>query len=337
MEKVNNPHDRLIRETLSRKETAIDFFKNYLPENILELIDTDTIEISKDSFIEKELADFYSDILYKVEYKGSPGFVYLLFEHKSYQETLIQFQLFGYIHKIYSLYLKQTKAKKLPIILPIVLYHGRKKWEISTQFSGIIEGPFKAFKEYVPDFKYILFDLTQYTDEQIKGNVQTQLALLLLKYILDPDLLEKLPDILSLLSEIINQDTGLQTLEVLLRYLYSTIEDKNMDKVKNIFEQTLSNKKGVSAMATIAEKFINEGIQQGRQQGIQQGIQRGRQQGIQQGLQQAIELGLELKFGDKGLSYVQKIKNITDIQKLENIVKAIKLVKKLDELDYIIG
>jgi hypothetical protein len=210
-----------------------------------------------------------------------------------------------------------SKAKKLPIILPIVLYHGRKKWEISTQFSGIIEGPFKAFKEYVPDFKYILFDLTQYTDEQIKGNVQTQLALLLLKYILDPDLLEKLPDILSLLSEIINQDTGLQTLEVLLRYLYSTIEDKNMDKVKNIFEQTLSNKKGVSAMATIAEKFINEGIQQG--------------------LHQAIELGLELKFGDKGLSYVQKIKNITDIQKLENIVKAIKLVKKLDELDYIIG
>ena len=65
------------------------------------------------------------------------------------------------------------------------------------------------------DFKYI-----QYTDEQIKGNVQTQLALLLLKYILDPDLFKKLPNILSLFSEIFHQDTGLQTIEVMLRYLF---------------------------------------------------------------------------------------------------------------------
>ena len=106
-----------------------------------------------------------------------------------------------------------------------------------------------------------------------------------------------------------------------------------MDKVKNIVEQALSNEKGVSTMGTIAEKFINEGIQQGRQQGIQHG----RQQGIQQGLQQAIELGLEIKFGDKGLLYAQKIKDITDIQKLQNIMKAIKTIKKLNELDQVIN
>ena len=169
----------------------------------------------------------------------------------------------------------------------------------------------------MPDFKYILFDLTQYTDEQIKGNVQTQLALLLLKYILDPDLFKKLPNILSLFSEIFHQDTGLQTIEVMLRYLFSTIEEKNLDRVKNIVEQALSNEKGVSTMGTIAEKFINEGIQQG--------------------IQQAIELGLEIKFGDKGLLYAQKIKDITDIQKLQNIMKAIKTIKKLNELDQVIS
>jgi hypothetical protein len=92
--------------------------------------------------------------------------------------------------------------------------------DLNTHFYSIIEGPYEAFKEYVLDFKYILFDLTQYTDEQIKGNVQTQLALLLLKYILDPDLFKKLPNILSIFSEIFHQDTGLQTIEVMLRYLF---------------------------------------------------------------------------------------------------------------------
>ena len=291
MDKVNNPHDRMIRETLSRKETAVDFFKNYLPNHVLDLIDMDSLEISKDSFIEKELADFYSDILYKVEYKGRPGFVYLLFEHKSYQETLIQFQLFGYIHKIYSLYLKQTKAKKLPIILPMVFYHGRKKWEISTRFSAVLDGPYEVFKGDILDFKYILLDLSRYTDEQIKIEIQIQLLLILLKYISDPVLFHKPPDMVSLLFRIIQQDTESQIFSTIFKYI------------------------------SIVFKEIYEG----------------RRIGYQQGLKQGLEMGLGIKFGDKGLSYVQKIKNITDIQKLQNIVEAIKIVKKLDELDYIIG
>jgi predicted transposase/invertase (TIGR01784 family) len=335
MEKVNNPHDRMIRETLSRKETAVSFFKNFLPEHILKIMDMESLEISKDSFIEKELADFYSDILYKVRFKDSPGFLYLLFEHKSYEEAFIQFQLFGYIHKIYSLYVKQTKAKKLPIILPMVLYHGRKKWEISTCFSAIIDGPYEVFKEYIPDFKYILLDLSQRTDDQIKGEVQLRVTLLLLKYIFDPALFEKLPEILSLFSQILQQDTGLQTIETLFKYLYSTIEDKNMEKVKNLVKKTLSNDKGELTMGTIAEKFINEGIQKGMQQGIQQGMQKGIQQGmqkgIQQGMQQAIEMDLEIKFGDQGLTYMEKIRKITDIQELKRIMKAVKLMQSLDE------
>ena len=35
-----------------------------LPGKALDLVDMSTLEISKDSFIEKELADYYPDILY---------------------------------------------------------------------------------------------------------------------------------------------------------------------------------------------------------------------------------------------------------------------------------
>ncbi|WP_229321829.1 Rpn family recombination-promoting nuclease/putative transposase, partial [Leptospira interrogans] len=36
---MTNPHDRLIRETLQDKEDAISFFKNSLPEKVIELLD----------------------------------------------------------------------------------------------------------------------------------------------------------------------------------------------------------------------------------------------------------------------------------------------------------
>jgi len=34
--KINNPHDRLFKETLSKKELAQSFLLNYLPQDILE-------------------------------------------------------------------------------------------------------------------------------------------------------------------------------------------------------------------------------------------------------------------------------------------------------------
>ena len=173
----------------------------------------------------------------------------------------------------------------------------------------------------MPDFKYILFDLTQYSDEEIKGEVHSRILLLLLKHIFDPDLFDKLPDILSLLAEVAKQDTGLQTIEALLRYLFSTIEDKNIGKIKNIVAKALTDEKGESVMTTIAERLRNEGIEQGLQQGIWQGI----------------EMDLDIRFGVQGLKFMEKIRNIQDIQKLKSIMKAVKVVQNIDELDKMIN
>ncbi|WP_232617252.1 Rpn family recombination-promoting nuclease/putative transposase [Leptospira kirschneri] len=42
---MTNPHDRLIRETLQDKEDAISFFKNSLPEKVIELLDLNRLEL----------------------------------------------------------------------------------------------------------------------------------------------------------------------------------------------------------------------------------------------------------------------------------------------------
>jgi hypothetical protein len=45
--RVVNPHDKLFRETYSNKENARSFLSNYLPEQVLKLVDLSTLEISK--------------------------------------------------------------------------------------------------------------------------------------------------------------------------------------------------------------------------------------------------------------------------------------------------
>ncbi|MGA1874773.1 MAG: Rpn family recombination-promoting nuclease/putative transposase [bacterium] len=50
-EALNHPHDKFIKEVLSNRENAQDFFLNYLPESIQAIIDLESLEICKDSFI----------------------------------------------------------------------------------------------------------------------------------------------------------------------------------------------------------------------------------------------------------------------------------------------
>ncbi|NWH06998.1 Rpn family recombination-promoting nuclease/putative transposase, partial [Desulfobacter latus] len=108
--KVVNPHDKVFREIYSNKENARSLLADKLPDNVLKLVDLNTLEISKDSFIEKELADYYSDILYRVDLTGgSQGFIYVLFEHKSYYDKFVHLQVLEYMVKIWRLYIKQHK------------------------------------------------------------------------------------------------------------------------------------------------------------------------------------------------------------------------------------
>jgi len=76
---VNHPHDKFFKEILGQRENAQDFFLNYLPDRIRALINLDSLEICKDSFIEKELNEYFSDLLYRLKlsgkYKGSPGYL----------------------------------------------------------------------------------------------------------------------------------------------------------------------------------------------------------------------------------------------------------------------
>lgn len=80
MDIINNPHDKFFKETLGDVSVAQDFIENYLPENILDIIDIDTISPLKDSFIEKELQEFYADLLFGVTINGEDGYLYFLFE-----------------------------------------------------------------------------------------------------------------------------------------------------------------------------------------------------------------------------------------------------------------
>lgn len=269
MDNVSNPHDKVFREIYSNKPEAQSFLDNYLPPDVRELLDLESVEIRKDSFIDDELRNYYSDLLYMVRLRGEPAYIYVLFEHKSYSDRLIHLQLLEYMLKIWRLHLKQHKKRRtsrktslsLPIILPFVIYHGSHSWSHDTRFSHLLTGPANELAAYIPDFSFMLTDLTEYSDAQIKGTILSQVILLLFKHIFDADIRPELPKVFGLLAELRRQETGLHYLETILRYLYSAVEI-SYEEMLAIAEHTLPEQGGKFAM-TIAEQLRQEGRQEG--------------------------------------------------------------------------
>ena len=126
--------------------------------------------------------------------------------------------------------------------------------------------------------------------------------MLLLKHIRDPDLLQKLPDILVLMRTLMEKQTGLQWLEVVIRYLAAVKDedDLSVKQIKEIAEQAISKDMGEYVM-TLAEKLRNEGEE------------RGIVKGKQEGLRKAIELGITLKFPGDLDTVMHKVNKIDDL------------------------
>ncbi len=54
----------------------------------------------------------------------------------------------------------------------VVIYYGKDNWNIKTTFGEMTNGyeelP-KGIKKYVLNYKYLLYYISRYTDEEIKG------------------------------------------------------------------------------------------------------------------------------------------------------------------------
>ena len=203
-------------------------------------------------------------------------------------------------------------------MIPLLICHGRKEWpENTVRLTSLLSGPTHDLAGYIPDFGFELYDLHRFSDDQIKGTIMSRAMLMLFKYIFKPELRHKLPEILSLLRTLMQKETGLQYLEVVIRYLASVLEEDELSRnqIKEMAEQAISKETGEYIM-TLAEKLHNEG----------------RLEGKLEGLREAIELGITLKFPGDIDTVMAGVNKIDDLDTLKQITEVIKSARDISAL-----
>jgi len=325
MADITNPHDRFFKEVLTRGNTAKQFLENYLPHDVTKLLDLDSLEYTKDTFIDKHLKEYFSDLLLKTYLKdGSRGYVYILFEHKSYQEPLTAFHLLRYMVKIWEMSLKNGETPGFPVIIPLVFYHGEKRWRAGLNLKSLFNHP-ENMVSFMPDFQYLLWDASGYSDEEIRGSVVLRVTLLIMKYIFREDLSGHLPGILRLMKDLSKKQTGIEYIETVLKYLVNAAPTDNIsyEEIKAAVNEALPNMGG-EIMPTVADSL--------REQGIQQGIL----QGILQNAREAVIVNLEVRFETVPRSLVKVLNEINDPSILGMLHRKALTAKSLEDFRHIV-
>lgn len=328
--KIQNPHDKFFKETFSNIAVAKDFINNYLPQSIINIIDINTLEPQKDSFINEELQEVFSDMLFRVNINKREGYIYFLFEHKSYTSKNISFQLLKYMLEIWEAKVKKENTNELPIIIPLVIYHGKDDWNIKGTLGEMIKGyedlP-EDVKKYVPDYEYLLYDISRYTDEQIKGEVQLRIILTIFRDIFTKDnkgLRDSIVRATEYLRELDNKQTGIEYFETFMRYVLNAgqkLTKEDIEDIINKVEKTYPE--GSEVVMTLAERFREEG----KMQGLEQGLKEGETKAL---VKTTIRL-LTKKFGTLTEDARAKIEKL-DAVTLEIIIDEILEYKSLEEV-----
>lgn len=265
---VQNPHDKFFRESFSRIEVARNFLEEYLPYDVSAEIQLDTLTLQSESFVDETLREHQTDLLYQAYLSsGETGYIYLLFEHKSYPDAEVAFQLLRYMVRIWTR--MREDGQKLQPIIPIVIYHGERKWNVSTDFQALFAHLPSALQDYTPQYHYLLRDFSHRSETELRGDLWLLTVLLVLRSILSPTLSTQLPDIIKLAMKLMEQHNGLDFVYTILYYLSVGTDKVSRIELEDALEQYGSQ--GNQIMATLAQQWVEEGIQQGIRQGIQQG------------------------------------------------------------------
>jgi predicted transposase/invertase (TIGR01784 family) len=252
-----NPHDAFVRSFLDKPRIAKDFLQTYLPKQIVEKLDFNSLKVEPGVFIEDSMKKYRTDLLYSIDLNGISANIYIVIEHKSYVDKNVAFQIFGYMSKIWERN-KQNKEKKKRII-PLLFYYSEKDWNFKTNFFDHVEKEPKEVDCFVPNFEIAFFNLNKL--EKIIGKAELQLLLMILKYKND---IERIKQVEKLI--LIN---GLS--ENYFMYIGYYLNYTSSGEDYTNFINKINNTRIGGNMVSIMEYKEQKGRQEGEQIGMQKG------------------------------------------------------------------
>ena len=305
---IKRPHDSFFKQLMRDPEALKDFLKGFLPESLSERIDYDSVRVIDTEKTDRKYRKLYLDLSVECKISGEESEIYIVFEHKSYPDRFTLIQMLNYLSAVWEDNIK-NKERLRPII-PVVFYHGPRRFNLPTEFADYFEVD-EVIRDFLLNFKIVLFDTNRHTDEEILqacDNFYLAASLLAMKHIFKD--IESFKPIFRHIVQL-DRDHFL----MVLQYVIMT-KDFQEEELEEIIK-----KAGGDTMPSLAQKWIDQGMQKGMQKGM-----------VREAREMVLD-ALETRFGNYPENLRERIVQMEDRDKLKEILRLILKVQRIEELE----
>lgn len=295
MKKKNStptPHDATFRQFLTQPEIARDFMELHLPAELRAICDLSTLKLESGSFVEDDLRQYFSDVLYSLDIVEGEGYVHVLIEHQSSPDKHMAFRLIRYAVAAMQRHLEAGHTK-LPLVIPVLFYVGKRSpYPYSTRWLDEFDDPELAHKLYSGAFP--LVDVTVIPDDDIMEHRSMAALTLLQKHIHQRDI-ATLTDRLAtlLMADYLSSPQVM----ALIHYLLQAGESADSEAfVRELAQRVPQHGDALMTIAQqLEQKGIEKGIEKGRMEGRTEGIQLGEQKGKLEVARSLLKMGMPIE------------------------------------------
>ncbi|SEE21786.1 Rpn family recombination-promoting nuclease/putative transposase [Ruania alba] len=284
-----NPHDAMFRAVVGVPANAASVLASALPAKITGGLDLDGLRLEPGSFVDEEMRQRHTDLLFSTRLNRDPTLVYVLVEHQSSPDPLMALRVLEYVTRIWWRHLDAgdesddphkprprpgATARTLPPVLPVVVYQGRRRWNTPTAMDGLYDDASEqALGSFLPRHQFVLQDLTGVEVEELLAAPLTpaaRLALAMLRFAPRQEHLAQVlerftPDVLDLV-----RTRADQMFTIIMEYAYQ-VSDTPPAQVRHYFEDL-----GPDAQ----EAYMSNTLERGRAEGVAEGVAKGVAKGV---------------------------------------------------------
>ena len=220
---------------------------------MLKNIRPEDIEDVTERFIPMFTEQRDADVVKKVHLAPNEDFFITLIEHKSGVDYNVIMQILRYMVYIWEDYEKQqeeehkgistTKQFKYPPILPIVYYEGKEKWTAERNLYPkiMLNDP---FREFIPDFRYYLINLNDYSKSELINKKSSLAFLMLINSIKSAEEFRNI-DLPEDYIENLLKNTSNGVLEVIAKVIAVVLRKQNVseNEIQDMVDQVKRRKK----------------------------------------------------------------------------------------------
>lgn len=289
------PHDPAYKQFFSDPIMVESLLRDFVSEDFINDLDFSTLEHCAGSYVTDDLRERHDDVIWRVRWKGSWMYLYLLLEFQSSPDPWMAVRILAYTAMLWQDLIRSGVVRKkdpLPPVFPLVIYNGSGTWNAARDVGELLSPMPERLAVYQPRQRYWLLEENRVPDDALRRSDGVAAQLLRLERA------RSLEEVRSAVRELMERLRAPEYLR--LRRAFSVWLGRVVFKRSGITRDVpeFQDLQEVNAMleeraAQWGEEYRRQGLLAGLEEGRKRGWMEGQRMGLLQGREEGRVKGRE--------------------------------------------